>query len=134
MGGSWSNRRVETGSHKTVLERMLWQTTREVEWKFFTFSILSHLFWVSYIYNEPGLVLHFFPLRRDLIIIYFLKSIVSYKVGDFPVGLATRNCWQLGGNIELDVVSTDFMLHLFCRKMNTSFSNSRILLKCVFRT
>lgn len=132
--GSWNNTGVVTDSHKTVLKRMLWQTAREVELLFFTFSILPHLFWVADIYNEQGLVLHFFPLRRDLIIIYFLKSIVSYSFGDFSVSLAIRNCWELGGNIVLDVVSTDFMLHLFCRKMNTSFSKGRILLKCVFRT
>lgn len=64
MGGSWRNTSVKTGSHKTVLERMLWQTTKEVVLLFFTFSILSHLFWVADIYNEPGLVLHFFSIEK----------------------------------------------------------------------
>lgn len=63
---------------------------------------------------------------RDLVEIYFLKSIV-----DFPWVWLLENAGNKLENIRLDVISTDFMLPLVYGKMNTSFSNIRILHKCV---
>lgn len=68
---------------------------------------------------------------RDLVVIYFLKSIVSYSSADFPWAWLLENAGNKLENIMLDVISTDFMPPLVYEKLNTSFSNIRILHKCV---
>lgn len=55
-------------------------------------------------------------LIRDLVVIYFLKSIVSHSSVDFPWAWLLENARNELENIMLDGIPTDFMLLLVYEK------------------
>lgn len=92
------------------------------------FLLVTNLVWGPFI-STKEIGSTFFCLYQILYSLIFLSPIVFSSFYDF---LQFRLPEAVGGtveNIALDAVSTHFMLHLVCRKMNTRFSNSHIFLK-----